>query len=66
MSKRKREQRTYKYECTLTGQEYRLTNKITKVDELISVDAYYQLNADKDDRPAAVKKKLGIEPEENN
>ncbi len=63
MSKRKREQRTYKYECTLTGKEYRLTQKVEKTDELVSVDAFYQLNPDQDDRPVAIKKRLGVEEE---
>ncbi len=64
MAKRKKEVRTYKYDCTLTGETFVLTQKLTKVDELISVDAYYQLNPDKDDRPKAIKKKLGVDEDE--
>jgi len=60
MAKRRKEVRTYKYDCTLTGETYVLTQKLDKTDELISVDAYYQLNPEKDDRTLAVKKKLGV------
>ncbi len=63
MAKRRKEVRTYKYDCTLTGETYVLTQKLDKVDELISVDAFYQLNPDKDDRPKSIKKKLGVEEE---
>lgn len=64
MAKRRKEQRTYKYECSLTGETFSLTQKLNKVDELVSVEAYYQLNPEKDDRTVAIKKKLGIEDSE--
>jgi hypothetical protein len=58
--KRHKEKVIYKYDCTITGKSFKRTEKAASPDELISVEAYYQLNADKDDRPAVVKKKLGI------
>lgn len=59
--KRHKEKVIYKYDCTITGKSYKRTEKAEKPDELMSIEAYYQLNANKDDRPAAVKKKLGLD-----
>lgn len=58
--KRHKEKVIYKYDCSITGKSYKRTEKAANPEELMSVDAYYQLNADKDDRPAVVKKKLGV------
>jgi len=58
--KRHKEKVIYKYDCTITGKSFKRTEKATSPDELISVEAYYQLNADNDDRPAVIKKKLGV------
>ena len=55
---RRRELKTYLYECTLTGEKFKTTREAPKPDELISVAGYYQLNADKDDRPLKIKLKL--------
>ena len=59
MAKRRKEKKTYKYECTLTGQSYVVTQKVENPDDLVSVAGYYELHPEKDDRPADVKKKLG-------
>ena len=59
MAKRRKENKTYKYECTLTGQSYILTAKAESPDELVSVEGYYELHQEADDRPADIKKKLG-------
>ncbi len=64
MAKRKREKRYYKYSCTLTGETFKLTEKIDNTDELTSIMAYYEMNPEKDDRPLVIKKKLGVETEE--
>lgn len=58
--KKFKEKTIHKYDCTITGKSFKRTEKAEHPDELISVEAYYQLNADKDDRPAVIKKKLGI------
>jgi hypothetical protein len=58
--KRRREKITYNYECTLTAEQYTLTQKAPNPKELVSVKAYYELHPDMDDRPAVIKKKLGI------
>jgi hypothetical protein len=62
--KRRRERVTYEYECTMTGEKYVRTEKAPNPKDLVSVKAYYELNADKDDRPAVVKKRLGVLKEE--
>lgn len=59
-SKRRREKVTYNYTCSLTNEEFVLTEKAANPKELLSVKAYYEMNPDMDDRPAVVKKKLGI------
>lgn len=64
MAKR-HEQKTYKYECSLTGKTYVTTKKAENPDELVSVEGYYELNPENDDRPAVVKKQLGVESEES-
>lgn len=58
--KRRREKITYNYECSLTAEPYVTTEKAPNPKELTSIKAYYELNPDMDDRPAIIKKKLGI------
>ncbi len=58
--KRRREKITYTYECSLTGEQYITTERAQHPKELVSVKAFYELNPDMDDRPAVIKKKLGI------
>lgn len=58
--KRRREKITYNYTCSLSGEEYVTTEKAANPKELLSIKAYYEMNPDMDDRPAIVKKKLGI------
>ncbi len=59
--KRKKERIYYRYQCTLTGDEFSMTEKAPHADELVSVEGYYQLHPDKDDRPAVIKKQLALE-----
>lgn len=58
--KRRREKITYNYECSLSGEQFTTTQKAPNPKELVSIKAYYELHPEKDDRPAVVKKKLGI------
>lgn len=58
--KRRREKITYNYECSLTGEQFVTTARAQHPKELLSVKAYYEMNPDMDDRPAIIKKKLGI------
>lgn len=62
--KRRREKVVYNYECSLTGEQFTLTEKASNPKDLVTVKAYYELNQDMDDRPAVIKKKLGIETTE--
>lgn len=62
--KRRREKITYNYECSLTGEQYVTTEKAQHPKDLLSVKAYYEMNPDMDDRPAVIKKRLGIETKE--
>lgn len=64
MARRKSNVTYHKYECTITGESYKTTRKAPNPENLVSVNAYYELNPEKDDRPAVVKKKLGIETEQ--
>tara|TARA_B100001971_G_C18268036_1_gene596511 strand:- start:80760 stop:80951 length:192 start_codon:yes stop_codon:yes gene_type:complete len=61
VARRRREQKIYVYECTITGEEYKLTEKAENPDDLVSVKAFYELNPEKDDRPKHIKLKLGVE-----
>ncbi|MCB9093532.1 MAG: hypothetical protein H6621_00565 [Halobacteriovoraceae bacterium] len=61
MAKRRKHQKIYTYECNLTGKVYKRTEEAKNPDELVSVEGYYQMNPDKDDRPIVIKKKLGID-----
>ncbi len=47
----------------MTGEQYTVTAKASNPDDLISVKAYYEMNPEKDDRPADIKKMLGVEEE---
>lgn len=58
--KRRREKITYNYQCSLTGEEFVMTEKAKDPKELLSIKAYYEMNPDMDDRPPVVKKKLGL------
>jgi hypothetical protein len=60
LAKRKREKRTYKYECTLTGESYTLTEKAKNPEDLVSVEAWYEMHPEKDDRPEDIKKKVAL------
>ena len=53
---RKKYKKTYDYECSLTGKKFRRTKEVKNPEELISVDAYYELHPENDDRPETKKK----------
>jgi len=61
VARRKKEVKTYKYECNLTGEKYTLTKKAENPDDLMSVTAYYQMHPEKDDRPEDIKMKVGFQ-----
>lgn len=57
---RKIKKEIFRYQCTITGEEYKTTSKAPRPDELVSVSAYYQLHPEIDDRPENVKKELAL------
>lgn len=60
MKRHRREKITYNYTCSLTGEEFVMTGKAKEPKELLSIKAFYEMNPDMDDRPAVIKKRLGI------
>ncbi len=61
MAKRKKSfKKIYRYDCTLTGETYKLTAEAKNPDDLMSIKAYYEMHPEKDDRPAVIKKELGV------
>lgn len=58
--KRRREKMTYNYECSISGEQFVTTEKAPHPKELLSVKSYYEMHPDMDDRPAVIKKKLGV------
>lgn len=58
--KKKKEKTFYKYQCTLTAEEFITTRQAPNPNELVSVKAYYDLHSDEDDRPALMKARLGL------
>jgi len=59
--RRKREETSYNYECIITAKTFKRTAKAKNPEALVSLEAFYQLNPDRDDRPLLVKKRLGVE-----
>ncbi len=57
---RKAKREIFRYECTMTGEEYKTTRKAPNPEELISVSAYYELHPEMDDRPENVKKEQSL------
>ena len=63
MARRNRSKKFFFYECSLTGEKYKVTREAPNPDELMSVAAYYQLHPENDDRPAHIKAQLNEEEE---
>ena len=57
---RKQKKQIFRYKCTMTDEEYKTTRQAPNPDDLISVNSYYELNPEEDDRPESVKKELGV------
>ncbi|MCP4913011.1 MAG: hypothetical protein GY909_07820 [Oligoflexia bacterium] len=56
---RKKKKQIFRYNCTITDEEFKTTRKVENTDDLISVKAYYEMNPEKDDRPEHIKIQLG-------
>lgn len=61
---RKKSIQIFRYKCTMTDEEYKTTRKAPNPDDLVSVQSFYELNPEMDDRPEHIKKELGILEEE--
>lgn len=55
MAKRKKFQKFFRYECSLTGESFKTTKEAKNPQELVSIKAYYDMHADQDDRPVHFK-----------
>lgn len=63
MSKKKIK-KIYKYECNVTGEMFKTTSEAPSPGNLTTVNAYYQLNPEQDDRPTDIKLKIKTQEEE--
>ncbi len=50
----------FRYQCSVTEEEFKTTRRAERPDELISVAAYYELHPEMDDRPENIKRELGL------
>ena len=50
----------FRYQCSVTGEEFKTTRKAENPDELISVAAYYELHPEMDDRPEDIKQEAQL------
>ncbi len=50
----------YNYRCSLTGENFKIYEKVQKPQDLMSIEAYYQLHPEEDDRPASIKQKVAL------
>ncbi|MEA9358649.1 hypothetical protein SHI21_20595 [Bacteriovorax sp. PP10] len=62
MSKKKIK-KIYKYECNVTGEQFKTTAEAPSPGDLSTVSAYYQMNPELDDRPLEIKVKIKNEEE---
>jgi hypothetical protein len=60
VAKKKKEKLFYRYQCTMTSEEFVTTRQAPMPDELMSVKAYYDMHPEEDDRPHLMKVKLGL------
>ena len=55
---KKKIKKVHKYECTITGESFKTTEEAPNPNELMTVQAFYQMHPEKDDRPAEIKLKV--------
>lgn len=55
---KKKIKKVYKYECTITGESFKTTEEAPNPGDLMTVQAFYQMHPEKDDRPAEIKLKV--------
>ncbi len=57
MSKKKIK-KIYKYECNVSGEQFKTTAEAPNPGDLTTVSAFYQMNPELDDRPLEIKVKI--------
>jgi hypothetical protein len=55
---KKKIKKVYKYDCTITGESFKTTEEAPNPNDLMTVQAFYQMHPEKDDRPAEIKLKI--------
>jgi hypothetical protein len=53
---RKKKVEVHYYQCSITGERFKVNREAPNPDELVSVNAFYELNSEQDDRPEKIKK----------
>jgi hypothetical protein len=61
VAKRKKFKKIYRYQCTMTEEEFKTTREAPNPDDLMSVKAYYEMHPEEDDRPEDIRKQLEVE-----
>jgi hypothetical protein len=54
LAKRRKNKVFYTYDCSISGESYKLTKESKTPEELICLQSYYELNPEMDDRPEAI------------
>ncbi len=60
MTLKRRFKKTYSYQCTLTNKTFKMSAEAVNPNDLVSVDGYYQLHPEEDDRPAHIRKEVQV------
>ena len=60
---KKNYQEFYEYECTMTNEKYKVTKKAPNPENLISVQAFYEIKPEAGDRTKNNKKQFETKPE---
>ena len=55
---RKKQKKLYKLQCTITEEFYKTTRDAPNPDDLVCIEAYYDLHPEEDDRPENIKIQL--------
>lgn len=58
MARRKNFKKIYRYQCTMTEEEFKTTREAPNPDDLMSIKAFYEMHPEEDDRPENIKKQL--------
>ena len=62
MSKKKIK-KIYKYECNVSGEQFKTTSEAPSPGDLMTTSAFYQMHPEEDDRPIEIKLKVKNEEE---